>query len=207
MIVCDPETGLNNSWWRYYDPFTGRFPQSDPAGLPGGSFSTYLYANANPISRIDPFGLSTFQLGFGGSANIGGGVGLNLSGGFGAAIDSSGNITTYAYGGGGVYGGTPGISGGVQASISNAKTVSDLSGPFDNSSFSAGVGPSLSIDGFQGNVGTANEIRGSGITLGVGIGAGGAIGETFTGLGSIGRLWPETINPNASPNASSAGCH
>ena len=34
------------------------YVESDPIGLAGGSYSTYSYVNDNPVSRIDPFGLS-----------------------------------------------------------------------------------------------------------------------------------------------------
>ena len=53
----DQETGLFYNYFRDYDPQTGRYVESDPIGLDGGSYSTYAYAAGNPISLKDPSGL------------------------------------------------------------------------------------------------------------------------------------------------------
>jgi RHS repeat-associated protein len=54
----DQETGQYYNYMRDLDPQTGRYIESDPAGIHGGP-NTYLYASANPISNVDPFGLET----------------------------------------------------------------------------------------------------------------------------------------------------
>jgi RHS repeat-associated protein len=51
----DDVTGLNYNYRRDYDPHTGRYVQSDPSGLAGGS-STYAYANGNPLLLFDRHG-------------------------------------------------------------------------------------------------------------------------------------------------------
>jgi RHS repeat-associated protein len=45
---------------RYLDPTTGRFTQEDPIGLTGGG-NLYGFANGDPITYSDPFGLCTPQ--------------------------------------------------------------------------------------------------------------------------------------------------
>ncbi|KAF0813419.1 putative deoxyribonuclease RhsC [Andreprevotia sp. IGB-42] len=55
----DAESGRHYNYFRDYDPSTGRYVQSDPIGLAGGSFSTYGYVNGNPLSDGDPLGLVT----------------------------------------------------------------------------------------------------------------------------------------------------
>src|SRR6266481_6778278 len=42
---------------RDYDPATGRYLQSDPIGLAGGSYSTYSYVGNNPLGYFDLSGL------------------------------------------------------------------------------------------------------------------------------------------------------
>ena len=42
---------------RYYDPQAGRFTQEDPIGLAGG-INLYGFADADPVSYADPYGLS-----------------------------------------------------------------------------------------------------------------------------------------------------
>jgi RHS repeat-associated protein len=52
----DAEIGLYYNYFRDFDPATGRYVESDPLGLGGGSYSTYAYANGNPITSDDPTG-------------------------------------------------------------------------------------------------------------------------------------------------------
>jgi RHS repeat-associated protein len=54
------ETGLNQNWNRDYDPLVGKYVESDPIGLGGGSYSTYEYVGSSPINRTDPRGLAYF---------------------------------------------------------------------------------------------------------------------------------------------------
>ena len=54
----DAETGTHYKYFRDYDPGIGRYAQSDPIGLRGGT-NTYQYADLAPTSRVDPFGLLT----------------------------------------------------------------------------------------------------------------------------------------------------
>ncbi len=82
----DEESGLHYNYARYYDPDTGRYLETDPIGMGNrpdagehltgkscaGSFSDvdinyYLYADANPVNKIDPFGTFSFSGGVKGS--------------------------------------------------------------------------------------------------------------------------------------------
>lgn len=56
----EPSSGLTYNYSRDYESLTGRYSQSDPIGLNGGT-STFLYADGNPIGLIDPYGLQGFR--------------------------------------------------------------------------------------------------------------------------------------------------
>jgi RHS repeat-associated protein len=47
----------HSNYFRDFDPATGRYVESDPIGLLGGSYSTYAYSNLNPLAFSDPTGL------------------------------------------------------------------------------------------------------------------------------------------------------
>jgi RHS repeat-associated protein len=55
---ADTESGLNYNYFRDYDPSTGRYVESDPIGLYGGSLSTYTYVSSNSVKNTDFFGLA-----------------------------------------------------------------------------------------------------------------------------------------------------
>jgi RHS repeat-associated protein len=52
------ETGLNQNYFRDYDPQTPRYLEGDPIGLRGG-INPYVYVGGNPMSSIDALGLQT----------------------------------------------------------------------------------------------------------------------------------------------------
>lgn len=53
----DTATGLTYNGARYYDSQLGRYIESDPIGVAGGSYSTYAYVEDNRMSGSDPSGL------------------------------------------------------------------------------------------------------------------------------------------------------
>jgi RHS repeat-associated protein len=54
----DAETGTHYNYFRDYDPFIGRYAESDPAGLRAGP-NAFAYVNGRPISLFDPYGLAS----------------------------------------------------------------------------------------------------------------------------------------------------
>jgi RHS repeat-associated protein len=57
----DAETGLTQNYIRDYDATTGKYVESDPVGLGGGSYSTYAYAGGSPTAYVDPTGLDSMS--------------------------------------------------------------------------------------------------------------------------------------------------
>jgi RHS repeat-associated protein len=60
-VQTDPN-GLLYMRARYYNPYLCRFVSADPSGFAGG-LNHYAYANGNPISLLDPFGLNAAATG------------------------------------------------------------------------------------------------------------------------------------------------
>lgn len=60
-VQTDPN-GLLYMRARYYNPYLCRFLNPDPLGF-GGGLNFYAYANGNPVSYLDPFGLDAFNPG------------------------------------------------------------------------------------------------------------------------------------------------
>jgi RHS repeat-associated protein len=58
--VYEPNFGTYYNWHRDYDSTSGRYIQSDPLGLAGGSNSTYGYADGDPVTNQDPTGQFVF---------------------------------------------------------------------------------------------------------------------------------------------------
>lgn len=56
----DAESGLHYNYFRDYEPATGRYVQSDPAGISDGP-STYGYSHQNPLVGYDPLGLTSYR--------------------------------------------------------------------------------------------------------------------------------------------------
>jgi RHS repeat-associated protein len=58
-VQTDPN-GLLNMRARYYSPYLMRFLNADPSGFSGGP-NWFAYADGNPVSRADPFGLESYM--------------------------------------------------------------------------------------------------------------------------------------------------
>jgi len=209
-------SSLNLTRFRPYDSAKGRWLSRDPISAPtlillnySGGFgltsyvppqslrgqplqvmpntsgiNLYEFALNNPVNFTDPLGLSTFTVGLSVSGQLGP---INLNYSAGIAIDGHGNIGTFGVPGGGVGVGA-GVSGGVSFTGSNAETICDLGGWFDNFSVGAGAGVDASIEGFTGPS-DHGPVVGGGFTLGAGLGAGGSVGASYTVVNPIGRLW------------------
>jgi RHS repeat-associated protein len=59
--LYDRDLGLVRFGARDYDPVSGRWTAKDPIRFEGRSTSLYVYASADPVSRIDPSGLKDYS--------------------------------------------------------------------------------------------------------------------------------------------------
>lgn len=60
--LYDEDTGLLRFGARDYDPTIGRWTTKDPIGFAGGDTNLYAYVGGDPMSYIDPSGLSQEQI-------------------------------------------------------------------------------------------------------------------------------------------------
>jgi RHS repeat-associated protein len=90
--VQTDSNGLLNMRARYYSPYLMRFLNADPIGFSGGS-NWFAYADGNPISLSDPFGLCAGTLHDGTQVNADGSWKMN-SHNIGVFFSSLGNTVT-----------------------------------------------------------------------------------------------------------------
>ncbi|MGH8051990.1 MAG: RHS repeat-associated core domain-containing protein, partial [Arenimonas sp.] len=163
--VFDAESGTHYNYLRDgYEPGTGRYTQSDPAGLRGG-ISTYSYVYGDPIGMKDPLGLwgdghtpmdrpcgfipgkgcSPVPPGPRGSGTIFGGAEVHYVVGWGltsvSCIDECGKKQTFRYqkvciGGAAGAGATVGMVGNMNGKKCNSKTYE---GYFAELGYTAGL--------------------------------------------------------------------
>ncbi|MGE0721911.1 MAG: RHS repeat-associated core domain-containing protein [Novosphingobium sp.] len=77
----DGTSGLYQNWHRDYDPTLGRYMETDPIGLAGGT-NLYAYVGGNPVNVVDPRGEFGLPGLVGGAAlSIGSQVAVNMASG------------------------------------------------------------------------------------------------------------------------------
>ena len=122
----DAETGLYYLQSRYYDPFIGRFINSDIFAASDVdsilSCNMFAYCENDPANRSDPYGLFTIAIGFVATAAWMDGLGICGQ----IIVDDNWNVGILISGYGIV--GTPNVSAGLVATYTNADTIYDLNG-------------------------------------------------------------------------------
>jgi RHS repeat-associated protein len=168
-------SGLDFTLNRAYDPTHARWLNRDPIGEIGG-INLYAYVDGNPISLSDPSGLWTASVG----VTVGGQWGpIAGSYSIGVVVDGQGNLGAYAnpYVGAGV---GAGANIGISVGGSNAPTINDLGGLFGQSQFNVGLGPDVGGSVYAGSAQDGRPVVGGEVSFGVGIGAGGSGGASYT---------------------------
>jgi hypothetical protein len=137
----------------------------------------------NPISKTDPLGLWTVNIGVSGSVNIPiiGPVGIG-GGGFAGIVFDGTQWAWYGGGGGGAGAGAGGLLG-IQIGGSNAKSVCDLSGPFGSVSASGGEGIIVGGEGYTGSGSQGQSVSGGNFFIG------GGGGTPVSGTGGVTYTW------------------
>ena len=196
--LYDAQTKLTRFGTRDYDAMSGRWTCKDQIGFGGKVSNLYEYTINNPINKVDRSGKQTLSVGVT-IDGLWGPFNGNLTAGI--AIDLQGNLGVYWSWGGGLGVGER-LSGGINISVSNAKTVCDLSGPFANASGGGGLGAYGSANSFTG-MSIDGQVTGWGITLGIGEGAVGSVTMTVTYMSVIGDTDSQTyLNQTSSTTVS-----
>ncbi len=204
--MTDPN-GLLYMRARYYNPYLCRFINADPSGFKGG-LNMYAFANGNPVSYLDPFGLYGYSTKYWADLSVSGSwwqkaaawpLGI-LSAAVPDAVAVSGNGT-----GGFIAGGTVGVQKvwyvqqGVSQDYSFAGGTTgpdDTSNPgFSTPQVSVGIGISVAWSGtynpapstWTGQFSEANVSEGT-------LSEGGFWSDTFQGLSIGGTVGPVPVS-------------
>jgi RHS repeat-associated protein len=148
----DGGTNLYHTWARYYSPRLQRFLSEDPLGFGGGDVNLFAYVGNSPENFTDPVGLLGFGFTYGIQAEGGWGgpnalaVSASWSVGYFTGGGRLGSVATFftrgaligSQGTSFVYGGF--VGSGVSIFFTWASDPPQITGPFNTSTRSAGLG-------------------------------------------------------------------